>query len=100
MKPSRMQKYMDNNVLGIFNWDKNFTIDRGRDLPLDEIVLFDKKAIDPNSFETNLVHRLPDGRLARTKDWIDKGKYVAPSLLAPLLYKLLNGGNYGKEEKR
>ena len=46
------------------------------------------------------MHRLPDGRLARTKDWIDKGKYVAPSLLAPLLYKLLNGGNYGKEEKR
>jgi len=100
MKLSRMNEYLNENILGIFNWNPKFTIERGRDLPLDEIVLFDKKAIDPNSFETNLVHKLPDGRLARTKPWIDEGKYIAPSFLAPLLYKLLNGEINGKEEKR
>ena len=39
------------------------------------------------------MHKLPDGRLARTKDWIDRGEYVAPALLSPLLLKGQNNTN-------
>lgn len=88
MKLPRMKEYLKNDVSGIANWDQEFTKARGRgDSPLDEIVVFQKEAIDPKSFETNLVHQIPDGRLARTKPWVDEGKYVAPALLSPFLLK-------------
>ena len=87
MKLPRMKEYLEKKIYGIANWDESFTAKRGRNGPIDEIVIFKKEVIDPKSFQTNLVHQLPDGRLVRTKPYIDEGKFIAPALLSPFLLK-------------
>lgn len=93
MEPWRMEENLGKGTDGIYNWDKNFTATRGRPNPMDEAVFFKKDTIDPKSWESFPVTKLPDGRVARTIPWVDEGKYVAPALLSPLLLRALQGGN-------
>lgn len=89
MTKDRRLSYVNDNIFGVYNYGAAEAINKNRKHPIDEVVLFDKRTIDPSTYETFPVTRLPDGRVARTIPWIDEGKYVAPALLSPFLLRAL-----------